>query len=1251
MYALAIFMALTCSAMGQLVVNTVVTVNDLTDAISGPGVIIQNAVLNCPTGAYGTFTSTGTNLGMPAGIILTTGDATLAAGANTNVGAGGGPCTSESDPDLIAMEPLATNDLCVLEFDIIPQCDTLSLDFVFGSEEYPEFVGGGFNDAFGLFISGPNPLGGNYVSQNIAIIPGTAIPVTIDNINVGSNPGYYVDNTGGTSLQYDGFTVMMTAVVPTVQCQTYHMKFAIADAGDCSYDSGVFLDFGGLTCPNNDVQVAALVDTAMEGCLDAAFVITRTDSTGTMNVTIGTGGTATNGADYNVNAGYTFGAGVGTMAINIPAIADGIIEGPETIQIIVGWLVCGVAVTDTVNLVIVDGPTIAFTIVDENCGACDGTAMANVAGGTAPITYQWDGAAGNQTTQTATGLCSGVYDVTIIDANGCTSTATATVASGGGPTITAVTVDEICLQDDDGTITATGAGGMAPLTYDIGGAPQGSGAFINLPPGIYDVTVTDANGCSAVVQVTLNAGPPCCSLLPTATFTDVVCNGACDGTATGNPVGANGIAYYVWFDGVGNPIGQTTAVATGLCPGTYTVEITDDDCTLPVTVIVTEPPVFTYTVTNTDVTCFGADDANITIVATGGTGPYQYSIDGGGTYLATGIFNGLGGGLNIFQVLDANGCAATGPPSATIIEHTQLIMTFATTNPSCFGFCDGTALAIANGGTVAGAHNYTYTIPGSLPDPNQSGVCDGTYTLTVTDDDGCFIDTTFTLVEPPMVVINSITTVDVLCANQCNGSITIDAPAATDFSIDNGATFQPTNVFLGLCPGMYDVFVQDANGCPTVSTATINAPPLLTMNLSQDTTICTGGTATLTAAMAGGTPGYLYGWDNGETTETIVVNPAVTTVYNIAVIDANTCPAIGVVVVSIASPLSITALSDQTVCPGESAQVSAIGQGGAGIHTYTWDDGAGNILIGQGITVFPTVTTTYTVTITDDCSSPAVTDQVTITVADAPVVTFVADDIEGCTPVTVSFINTTDPGMVGSMCIWDLGDGNFITDCNSVEDYVYTAPGTYDISLTVTSPNGCPTTTTAAQMITVYPYAIADFTFGPDPATILDPVIDFESTSENATSYLWTFGDHGIYGTSTEENPSVVFPDSVPGSYEVCLEASTPALCPDTECHLVTIDGVFSLWVPNAFTPDGNGVNDYFYASGVGFDNADFEMMIFNRWGELIFESHNADIPWDGSVNGGSTRVQTEVYAWKIVCRDEWTGDKKEFVGHVTLVR
>lgn len=246
---------------------------DMVNALFGMGLTISNVSIHCDTAQLqmGWFNG-GAATAMPyqEGLVMTSGNIMQVVGPNTQTGATvslSGP----GDADLDSIVGLPTNDRCVIEFDLLPALDTFSVHYIFGSEEYSEFVGTGFNDVFAFLISGPNPSGGNYTLENFALIPGTTLPVAINSVNCTSNASYYVCNIAQdsticsacpvndsiTALQYDGLTVDLDAYIPVVPLQTYHVKLAIADVSDGILDSGVFLQGGGISCRGQGPQSVA----------------------------------------------------------------------------------------------------------------------------------------------------------------------------------------------------------------------------------------------------------------------------------------------------------------------------------------------------------------------------------------------------------------------------------------------------------------------------------------------------------------------------------------------------------------------------------------------------------------------------------------------------------------------------------------------------------------------------------------------------------------------------------------------------------------------------------------------------------------------------------------------------------------------------------------------------------------------------------------------------------------------------------
>lgn len=367
----------------QLTFNNGLTAQAIAQMLAGPGVTISNATLNCAASGIGSFSGT-SSIGFTSGILLTTGS-TAVASPNTSSSSAGACNNTPGDPQLNSLAGATTYDACALEFDIIPLCDTLTFKYVFGSEEYPEYVNSGYNDAFAFYVSGPGITG----QPNIAKLPGTSTFVTIDNVNSGANSQYYVANSG-SSIEYDGYTSGLTAWTLVQPCQTYHVKIVIADAGDCVFDSGVFLEAGSLQCATV-VSAQATIQNAIEGCQDGSIEFCRpapATSPVTINFTIA--GTAINGTDYTtITTSVTIPAGQLCATIPIVPIADGVTEANETVKIIYQPGPC--PMMDTITIVLSDssplnaGPDTTF---------CTGGSATIGIPALSGVTYSWSPATG-----------------------------------------------------------------------------------------------------------------------------------------------------------------------------------------------------------------------------------------------------------------------------------------------------------------------------------------------------------------------------------------------------------------------------------------------------------------------------------------------------------------------------------------------------------------------------------------------------------------------------------------------------------------------------------------------------------------------------------------------------------------------------------------------------------------------------------------------------------------------------------------
>jgi gliding motility-associated-like protein len=417
------------------------------------------------------------------------------------------------------------------------------------------------------------------------------------------------------------------------------------------------------------------------------------------------------------------------------------------------------------------------------------------------------------------------------------------------------------------------------------------------------------------------------------------------------------------------------------------------------------------------------------------------------------------------------------------------------------------------------------------------------------------------------------------------------------------------------------------------------------MNTISDITICYDGFGILSASATGGAAPYTFTWNTGDVNEQLNVNLTAPATFTATVTDANGCTAgpqsANVAVIPAFIP---TTSGDIDVCPGSPATITASATLGVPTYTFTWFYGNDTLIDNASLTFVPTAPTTVMLVAEDDCPTQ---DTLYINVGFLPLPTpdIAVSPASGCAPLVVNFTNNTPAGQMNGNCSWDFGNGSSSTGCGA-QSSTYNTPGCYDVTLTVTSPDGCVGDSTFTDIVCVFPNPIADFDWLPTQPTVLNSLVNFSDASINGASYVWDFAGQG---NSTAQNPSFLFENPAPGEYTVCLQVTSAQGCVDDTCKNVTIYDEFLLYVPNAFTPDNDGINDVFLPVVNGVDPEYYEFMIFNRWGELIFATDVTNKAWDGTHRGMDCKQ--DVYVWKIKARDALTGDQKEYYGHVTLMR
>jgi gliding motility-associated-like protein len=850
-------------------------------------------------------------------------------------------------------------------------------------------------------------------------------------------------------------------------------------------------------------------------------------------------------------------------------------------------------VTTSSQVVVVCGP-VSFTTTNQCVG--DPSMITYTSPVYPGANFTWDFAGGNIVTGSGSGPYSvtwpaaGTYNVIVVVADSlCAASDTQTVTINATPTAAISAPASVCAGDTPSINFNGSAGAAANYTWNFGAGAVQSGSGSGPYSVQYNTTgsdqislIVDENGCSDTTSVNVTINP-----IPTSPFTIPPTACAFDPltiTYTGN---AGAGANYIWnFD--------SATVASGT-----------------------------------------------------GAGPYSVNWNTGGNY-------------NVTLTVEENGCTSTASSMPVAITATPVVSI-----SNIAPLCEGGTTNVSFTGTAGGGATYNWNF-GNATVLSGSGA--GPYSLqwmTATQDQVVLsvTENNCTSADTISVTVNAIPT----SVFTVDNSACIDQPVGITYTGSAGAagtynwSFAGANVISGAGSGPYSLswnasgiyqvtLTVTENNCTSTVTAlnaTVNPSPVALAGIDQAS--CSGISVPLGDQQVAGN---IYTWSPASNLSDPTISNPVATIQNssnseqqsnyiLTVTDGNGCTDIDSVVVTThpVPVVSFPALPGQCIINNSFAFSASSNI--SGNMNYNWQfSGPASIATSnqQSALVSYSAVGVYPVTLSADyVGCPAQPYNGSVEVYAMPMPDFSALNIAGCRPLTVSFSNLTIG--TGNFYNWNFGDGG---NSNTQDPlYTFNTAGSFSVDLQATTSHGCTTDTIYHNLIKVYPDAIANFLPSPPVANILAPVITFNDYSVNAYTYVWDFGDSTP--VSTDPSPSHTYASL--GTYDVTLMIVSPNGCVDTVHGSVKVEDNFSFYIPNSFSPNGDGVNDIFGGYGVAFDS--YNMRIYNRWGELIYNTNDIEKPWTGTLKNGPVPNDTYVYRIELV---DLHGQSHTFVGNVSVV-
>jgi gliding motility-associated-like protein len=957
----------------------------------------------------------------------------------------------------------------------------------------------------------------------------------------------------------------------------------------------------------------------------------------------------------------------------------------------------GCSMVQSITLTQPDVLSATAQITNVNCnGGNDGAIDITVTGGSSPYIVRWSN---NATTEDITGLTEGIYQVFISDANGCTFSATYSVSENDQLLLNVGITNAQC-GHNNGSATVSITGGIAPYTI-LWSNNATSATINNLSPGNYAVTVNDVNGCSGTRSVSVNTIN---TLTVTSSIIQPSCNGN-DGEIDITVSGATGNISYLWSNNF------TTEDLINLGAGTYSLTVTSGSCSITTSVVLTASPQINISGTPTNSDC-GFNNGSIVVSASGN---YNYLWSNGSTsqsldslspgFYAVTVTDANGCSISKdFIISDSNGPAVTavtqnascgnndgfielfitggttpsflwshGPTSANVygLAPADYVVTVTDNNgcqfvgyyvilgsteitiyadkyePLCYNNTNGSIEITPIGGS--GTYSYLWSTTDTTQNIADIGI--GTYSISVTDANGCSA-TTDIIIEQPDTLIATIEVSQYIGGNgvSCNGA----SDGSLDLTVQGGTlpysyiwnTSDTTQDISGLIAGTYSVTVADSNGCIALATAVITQPDSVKNTLTASVysggynVSCNGAEdGSITVIINGGIEPYSYVWSTNDSTSAI--NEVGAGSYSVTVTDVNGCTATSSVTLTEPDVLNVSAEGSQLPCSGSgNGTITSTVNGGAPDYTYIWS----NAQTTQNLSGLSSGN--YIVTVTDEngCTASASADVIDVN----PL------DLSGTLIVNATCIDSKDGFVSANVSggtqpysyLWSTGETTNSIDSLDNGNYI----------LTVTDANGCSVVsnyTIAGPVCNLPPVAVRDIASLTCETSIDIYVLNNDSDPDDDNFFVSKVVINPVYGTTfinsdgtityTPNNDFVGVDSFV---YEICDDNISTPFCDTAVVYITVLPCRPNVFIPNGFSPNGDSYNQYWEVIDITL-YPNNELQIFNRWGNLVYESAPYHNEWDG-LNMSGENLPDGTYFYILKLNDD---NNTSYSGYVVINR